>query len=130
MEKVLDTAYVRYELDGDLLTAWYKKGLRITLPVAKEVVKTRLEFAENKPVVVLVYNLGVISFNKEARDFLASNEGVHGIIAGAIVLDSPVGSFFGNFYMKVSKPKIPSHIFSKKDAALKWLSKYRNQIVK
>ena len=130
MEKVLDTAYVRYELDDDLLIGWYKKGLKITLPVAKEVVKTRLEFTNYKPVVALVYNLGVISFNKEARDYLASDEGVRCIIAGAIVLDSPVGSFFGNFYIAVSKPKIPSRIFSKTDAAIKWLNKYRNQIVK
>ena len=129
MEKVLDTAYVRYELDGDLLIGWYKKGLKITLPVAKEVVKTRLEFTEYKPVVALVYNLGVISFNKEARDYLASDEGVKCIVAGAILIDSPVGSFFGNFYLAVSKPKIPSRIFSRKEAAMKWLSKYRNQIV-
>ncbi|HEX6193559.1 MAG TPA: hypothetical protein VFZ42_14395 [Chitinophagaceae bacterium] len=128
MEKVLDTAYVRYELEGDLLIGWYKKDLKITLPVAREIVKTRLEFADHKPVVALVYNLGVVSFNKDARDYLASDEGVQGVIAGAIVLDSPVGSFLGNFYLSVAKPKIPSRIFSKKEAAMKWLNKYRKQM--
>ena len=127
MEKVLDTAYVRYELDGDLIIGWYKKNLKITLPIAREIVKTRMEFVEYRPVVALVYNLGVVSFDKQARDFLASDEGVKGIIAGAIVVDSPVGSFLGNFYLSVAKPKIPSRIFSKKEAALKWLDQYRQK---
>jgi|SRR5687768_14926381 len=125
MHKFLDTLYVHYELQDDLLIGTYKKGLKISLEMAKEIVKTRLEFTGHKPVVALVYNQGVVSMDKDARDFLASEEGVRGFIAGAIVLDSPVGSFLGNFYLSVSKPKIPARIFSNKEAALKWLQQFR-----
>src|SRR5258705_1338084 len=125
MHKVLDTPYVHLVLEDDLLTATYKKGLKITLDIAKEVVRTRLEFAEQKPVVALVYNAGVVSMTKEARDFLSSDDGVRGIIAGAIVLDSPFGSFLGNFYLSVAKPKQPVRVFSKPRAAMKWLHQFR-----
>lgn len=125
MAKSLDTLYVRYELQDDLLIGTYKKGLKINLEMAKEIVKTRLEFTDHRPVVVLVLNQGVVSMDKKARDFLSSDEGVRGCIAGAIVLDSPVGSFLGNFFLSVSKPKIPARTFSKKEAALKWLQQFR-----
>lgn len=125
MTKFLDTLYVHYELQDDLLIGTYKKGLKINLEMAKEIVKARLEFTRHKAVVVLALNQGVVSMDKKARDFLSSDEGVRECIAGAIVHDSPVGSFLGNFFLSVSKPKIPARMFSKKEAALKWLKQFR-----
>jgi hypothetical protein len=125
MHKFLDTHYVHYELQDDLLIGTYKKGLKISLEMAKEIVKVRLEFTGHKPVVALALNQGVISMDKKARDYLSSDEGVRGVIAGAIMLDTPFGSFLGNFYLSVTKPKIPLRIFSKKEAALKWLQQFR-----
>lgn len=125
MPRILDTPYVHLELQDDLLIATYKKGLKITLPIAKEVVRSRLEFLNYKPVVAIVYNAGVVSMTKEARDFLSSEEGVAGIIAGAMVLNSPFGSFLGNFYISVAKPVRPIRIFTKSANALKWLKKFK-----
>lgn len=125
MHKVLDTPYVYLELQDDLLIGTYKKGLKMTLDIVKEVVKTRWEFTEYKPVVTIVYNAGVISMTKEARDYLSGEEGSRGFIAAALVLDSPFSSFLGNFYLTVSKPRMPSRSFTKTAAALKWLEKYR-----
>lgn len=125
MTKILDTPYVHYELQEDMLIGTYKKGLKITLEIAKEVVKTRLEFIDYKPKLTLALNQGVISMDKKARDYLSSDEGVRGTIAGAIVLDTPFGSFLGNFYLSVTKPKIPLRIFSKKETAVKWLQQFR-----
>ena len=125
MHKVLDTPYIHYELQDDLLIGRFKKGLKITLDMAKEMIKARHEFTEYKPVVVLVYDQGVVSIDKKARDYLSSDEGVRGFIAGAFVLDSPFDSFLGNFFLKVSKPKVPAKVFSRTDEAMKWLEKFR-----
>jgi hypothetical protein len=125
MKKTLDTPYVYLELDNDVLIGVYKKGVKITLEVAKEIVEARLKFAGYKPVLALAYNAGVVSMNKEARDYLASTEGIEGVIAGAIVVGSPLGSFIANFYLSVSKPRIPTKAFTKKEAALKWLQQFR-----
>lgn len=125
MIKILDTPYVHFELRDDLLIGTFKKGLKINLEIAKEIVKAWQDFTEHKPVRQLIYNQGVVSMDKKARDYLSSEEAVGKIIAGAIVLDSPFGSFLGNFYLSVSKPKMPARIFSNTESALKWLDKFK-----
>jgi len=125
MHKALDTQYVYYELHDDLLIGTYKKNPRLSLEMAEEIVRVRLEFTGPEPVVGLVYNQGVVSMDKKARDYLASEKGVHGFKAAAIILDSPFSSFLVNFFVSVTKPKIPVKMFSKKEAALKWLQQFR-----
>jgi hypothetical protein len=72
MKKILDTPYVHYELQDDLLIGTYKKGLKITVEMVKEIIKTRLEFQEYKPVVALIYNQGVLKMEKKAREYFAT----------------------------------------------------------
>jgi len=125
MTKYLDSQYVHFELREDLLICTYKKGLKLNLEMVKEIVKTRLEFINYNPTLVIIYNAGVVSMDKQARDYLSSAEGVRGCIAAAIVLDSAFSSFLGNFFLSVTKPKIPARIFSQTEEALKWLNKFR-----
>jgi hypothetical protein len=128
MYKTLDTPYVKLELQDDLLIGIYKKGLKINPDIAKEIVKTRQEFTGPQPVVALIYNQGVISVEKKARDYLSSDEGAHGIIAAAYILDNPFSSFMANFIISVSKTKMPVRTFARKEAALKWLQQFRKQL--
>jgi hypothetical protein len=116
--------YVNFEMDNNILVATYKKASKINLEIAKTIVEARLNFTERKELPVLVYNQGVVSMDKLARDFLSSTEGVKGLKAGAIILDSPFTSLLSNFFIKVSKPKIPAKTFTNKTAALKWLKQY------
>jgi hypothetical protein len=116
--------YVNLEMHGDILIGTYKKGLKITLPIAKEIVSVRLVFTNNTDLPALILNQGVVSMDKDARDFLSSKEGVKGLKAGAIVLDSPFSSFLGNFFIRISKPKIPAKIFTNKEDALIWLEQF------
>ena len=125
MDKTLDTPYVLFELHDDLLIGRYKKGLKINLEVAKEIVRLRQEFTGPKPVLGLIYNEGVLGMDKQGRDYLSSDEGARGIIAAAYILDKPFNSFLANFFIAVSKTKIPVRTFSKKEAAMKWLQKFR-----
>ena len=125
MQKQLDTPYVYLELEDDLLTGYYKKDKKIDLAAAKQIVRDRLELAGDHSVLALAINLGVKNMTKEARDYLASEEGVKNLIAGAIITGSPVGSFIGNWYLSISKPLVPSRIFTKKEAAIKWLQQFR-----
>ncbi len=125
MRKTLDTTYVYLELEDDLLIGYYKKDKKIDLEAAKQIVRDRLTLAGHNPVVALAVNLGVRRMTKEARDYLASKEGVESLVAGAIIVGSPVGSFIGNWILSLSKPLIPSRTFTKKEAALKWLQQFR-----
>ena len=125
MDKVLDTPYVYYELRGDLLVVTYKKDLKVNPEMAKEIIKERHEFTNNRPVVLLVYNQGVVRMDKKAREYLSSGDGVKGIIAAGIVVGSPFTSFMANFFVSVNKPKMPVRVFSNSEDALTWLQKFR-----
>ena len=120
----LDTPYVHYEVKDNILIATYKKGNRINLDIAKKIVEDRLKFTGNKSMAVLVFNHGVISMDKEARDYLTSAAGSEGLKAGAIILDSEFTSMLGNFILSVSKPVIPAKLFTNVTQAMKWLQKY------
>ncbi len=126
MNDVFDTPYVRLEIKDNILYGTYKKGLKINLDIAKSIVATRLEFTQGKDMLAVIYNQGVISMDKAARDFLASADGTRGLRAAAMMLDSAFSSFLGNFYLSVNKPPMPVRIFTNTDAAVKWLRRYES----
>jgi hypothetical protein len=121
MAPILDTAFVRFEFDDDVLVATYKKGRTITLDIAKDIVRERITFTEHQPARVLLIDRGVSSFDKSARDFLASPEGTQLIKAAAILCESPATAMIGNFFVKVSKPSIPVRLFTNRERAIGWL---------
>lgn len=125
MTNVLDTPHIVFEVKDGLLHATYKKGVKITLDIAKQVVANRLRHTGDARYPIIIYNQGVISIDKPARDFLSSSEGVKNLTAAALILDSAFGSFLGNFLLSVSKPSITAKIFTKPDVAIKWLQQYK-----
>lgn len=127
MVDTLDTKYVYFEIKDSILFATYKKGIEVNLAMAKEIVSARLKFMNGKQLPVIVFDAGVISMSKEARDFFGSPAGNEGLLAGAIIQNTPVTAAINNFFLFVSKPNIPAKIFTNADAALKWLSKFNQQ---
>jgi hypothetical protein len=124
MKQELDTNYVHLELRDGMLVGTYKKGLKINLSIAREIVQSRLAFTDNKTLPALIFNQGVISMDKEARQFLSSADGIKGLKAAAIILDSPFGSFLGNFFLAVNKTSMPVRIFTNAGSASKWLAQF------
>jgi hypothetical protein len=122
-DKTLDTPHCYFELKEGIVFGTYKG--RITLESAKKVVKTRLEFTEGKSYPVCVKTIYVTAINKDARDYFSTEEANKGIKAGAIYVDSVFQSFMGNFFLKVSKPKVPSKVFTDRKKAIKWLEQFK-----
>ena len=127
-EKVLDTGSVYFEIIDGILKISYKPDLRITYEVAKKIVKHRLTFTKGKSYPGLLEDKGITEFTREAREFFASEEGIKGVTAAALVVNSGFSSFLGNFFMSVTviKPRVPTRLFTNRDKALKWLAKYKN----
>jgi hypothetical protein len=119
-----DTSYVYFEIKNNILFATYKKGLRIDLDMAKKIVKQRLDFMQGREMPVIVFDDGVISISKEARDYLGSSQGNKNLKAGAIIKSTPVAKAIASFFLFVTKPSIPARAFTDVDAALDWLSKF------
>lgn len=108
----------------NILIVTYKPGIQINQEVAKEIVSTRLSFTGNKRIPCMILSQGVVSMDKPAREYLASTEATKGLLATAIIVDSPFSSFLGNFFHKVYKTKMPVKIFSSIPQAKKWLQQF------
>lgn len=127
MTDMLDTPYVNFQIKDSILHATYKKGIKINLDIAKKIVESRLEVTNGVIYPVVIFNQGVISMDKGARDFLASKDGTKGVKAAAMMLDSAFSSFLGNFYLSVNKPPMPVRIFTNTKAAISWLQKFTDK---
>lgn len=118
------TAIARMEIIDNILYATYLPGAVITIDTAKELIRKRLEYTGGVPYVSLVTYEKVQSVDKAARAFFAK-EGAEGIIAAALLVDSVYSEFLGNFFLRLTKPVIPSKLFTNKNEALKWLEQFR-----
>lgn len=119
-----DTNFVHLLIKDKILVVTYKSGLHITLEIAQKIVTDRLSFTEDKKLAAMIISHGVISMDKPAREYLASEEGTNGLTATAIIVDSSFSRSLGNFFLIVNKTKMPVKIFSNIPRAIKWLQKY------
>jgi hypothetical protein len=62
----------------------------------------------------------MLFIDSKTREYAAAQFRPH--VAGqAILIDSKVSSYFANIFLKFSKPKVPTRLFTKEDEALNWL---------
>ncbi len=124
ISKTQETPYIFLEIENGVLIATYKPAMRITLKYAKEIVAARIAFTNGVAMPTLVLNQGIIKMDKDARDYLASAEGIEGLKCAAILLDSNFISITVNFFLKVTKPKLLVKTFTNKQEALNWLQDF------
>lgn len=120
----LNTTFARFLVEDKVLVVNYKEGLHITYDIAKQIVRDRLTFTKGRKMAVIIKSHGVVSIDKPAREFLASENGTVGLLATAIIVDSDYTRLLGNFFLFVNKTKIPVRIFSDIPKSVKWLQKY------
>ena len=121
---VLETPHVRFEKEGRLLIATLLKGSRVNLSSAKEIAKTRLEISEGQQMLVLVEAQENLKFDKEARDYLSSEDGTRGVLATALHIKSPVQYAIAQFFLLANKSKIPVKICYSREQGMDWLKTF------
>ncbi|MHC1704691.1 MAG: hypothetical protein AB9846_12355 [Tenuifilaceae bacterium] len=68
----------------------------------------------------------MLFIDSKTREYAAAQFRPH--VAGqAILISSQVSSYFANIFLKFSKPKVPTRIFTVEEEALKWL---KEQMIK
>ncbi len=122
MNPTVETDYIRLELlPNGILIATYKRRTLIDLTMAKEIVKTRLDFTGLEPRPVLIYNQGVIEVEREARKYVSGPEGCAGLSCAAIMQDHVATVIILSMIMALDKPPMPVKFFSKSRRAMAWL---------
>lgn len=109
------------DTDGILHQA-YPPGTEINMEDSLqelEIYKTHYCKEKMRPIIVDISNVKKVS--KESRDIYSSEEMGNILTAAALIVNNPVSRILGNFYMGISKTKMPIRIFSRSDEAKKWL---------
>lgn len=121
---ILDDELGRIELhDGIMIANWDMDF--VDLDVAKRAVEIRVvAMGDNKyPFLIRVRRL--TGSTKEARDYLASEEGCRGFSAAAFCIDSVIKNVIISLYLYLNKPVVPTRIFNDERKALEWLHTYK-----
>jgi hypothetical protein len=109
--------------DG-IVEVLFKESSRIGIDECLELInsyKLILKF-KKYPLLHIVENY--VTFEKSAREFSASAEGLQFSLAEAYVITSLAHKLVANFYLKVNKPPVPTKFFRNRREAEKWLQGY------
>lgn len=124
MKKILlDNNEITLELEGGIVTAKFKVT-HFDLETVERLVEERKKVFKGLIYPIIANVVSIKSSTKEARDFFASETGCVGINATAVLINSPVGSIIGNFYIRINKPLRPVKLFTNKLKAKKWLVQF------
>jgi hypothetical protein len=124
MKKILlDNNEITLELEDGIVNAIFKVE-HFDLQLVQQLVEDRKKAFDGLLYPVIANVISVKSSTKAARDFFASEKGCEGIIAAAVIINSPVGSMIGNFYLRISRPLRPSKLFTDETEAKKWLAQF------
>jgi hypothetical protein len=115
------------EDDDDILISSYQPRLKVDIEIARELVNSRLDYANGKPKYTLIDFTNVGSATKEARDFMNDTEGgLKGVLGGAFLANNAVATLFINLFLKINRPPVPARFFTNKEDALNWLKKIKS----
>jgi hypothetical protein len=102
----------------------HKPDAEVTLESAKETMEAYLKIYQGKKRPLFVDTKMMKSLAREARQYYAGEEAAKVASAVALMVDTPVSKVLGNFYIGLSKPHLPSRLFSSDSEALEWLKGY------
>lgn len=125
MDQVIETEYSKMWIEDGIGFQEYKPGISITLNIAKEMVRQRIESFNGVARPVLVDIRSLKSIDAPSRRYFASKEAGELILAGAIYLSNPLARWFGNIFLKLDEPITPAKLFTDKNEALQWLERYK-----
>jgi len=119
-ESYTQNDFAEFWIEDGVLFFVYKRGAEIDLDAAKQIVDDRLRIQDNRAYPVFCDICGLRSVDKQARDYLAK-EGSRLVTIVATYTDAPVAKVIFNFYLTISRPAVPTRMFTDKRKALEYL---------
>ena len=120
--RVFENEYYRIEIKNNIMFAFYKQEITITLPFAKKMVEDRLTFQhqENYTSIPIVHYFKAKYVDKAARKYF-SEEGIVGLSAAAFIVKTLATKTLVNIFLLIEKPKLPIRAFEDEAAATAWI---------
>lgn len=117
------TGYTWLDKRGIIIAVANEHDLH-TLKDAEENNKINTRLAQGIPRPFLIDMTKVRSMSREARAFYAGPEPAKALVAVAILTNSNIGNLVANFFILLTKPSLPTKLFTDTSEAIKWLSQY------
>lgn len=96
------------------------KNCTIDMDTLEKMSKVGDEWNGDKICANLIDIRDMVFIDSKTRQKAASEFRPH--VAGqAILIDSKISSYFANIFLKFSKPKVPTKLFTNEEDAIKWL---------
>jgi len=118
-----ENEHAYFWVENGILFFEYKPNTILNLDVAKRVVADRIQFQNEKSYPVICDIKGIIDTDKPGRDYLAQSGSLL-TKAVALIVHQKVSITISNFYLKISKPTVPTQLFTNKEDAIDFLKKY------
>lgn len=115
--------YARFWIADGILFFEYKPNTIIDLKVAQSVVTDRIYFQNERAYPVLCDIRGIVATKKSGRDYLAQSGSILTRAVGLLVHEKVLLTISA-FYLQVSKPSVPTQIFTEEDDALAYLKSF------
>lgn len=121
------TCYFTWMGEDGIARTKVKKGSEVKLEHAQENSVVVNSFYIDKKFPLLIDARGIKSMEREARTFFTTNGRNTHTLAFGIIIDSSVSKAVGNFFMAISKPRVPTRLFLNEAAALEWLQEFNKK---
>ena len=118
-----ENEYAQFWIANSILHFEYKENTTIDLKVAERVVADRIHFQNEISFPVLCDVRGVIATEKAGRDYLAQTGSIL-TKAVALLVHEKVLHMISTFYLQISKPSVPTKVFTKEEEALSYLQSF------
>ena len=110
--------------DG-IVRAVMHPGAEDNLGTAKENIAAGIKVSGGKKRPLLLDMSRIKMIDHAARDYYAHNERREGSEkAVALVVKSPLSRMFGNFFLGLNKPVVPTKLFNDQGKAVAWLKRF------
>lgn len=124
MNNHIENEFSKLWIENDILFFVYKKGVTINLAAAAKIVDDRLRLQDGKAYLIFCDMRRVKSVDKAARSYFAA-EGSVLVKAVALLVEYPLTDALSGFYIKTSRPPVPTQGFTDEKAAFEFLETYR-----
>ena len=125
IEKKYTTTIAHLHYKNEILHVSFN-GATVTLPAAKEFINVlNTEFAEQQPLLVFADIANLKTPEKAVRDYWASKEAEQPIKSLVLLAKSILSKIVGNLFISITKPNVPTKMFTDEAAALVWLSQFK-----
>jgi hypothetical protein len=115
-----ENEYGKYFIEDGILHFICNQGFELDIDSARKIAKDLISFQNGKKHPICVNITGLADTDKAGRDFMAT-ECAKFSTGIAFIAESELSRIMGNFFLQVSKPTVPTKLFTDKENALVYL---------